>query len=80
MITKEETYTQIELLENGFVQLRKTTKIKEDGIIISRNHHRHIRTPNDTLDDLPAHISSSINEFWCDEVLENFYNLASGSI
>jgi len=80
MIEKQETYTKIELLETGYVQLRKTTKIIEDDEIISQTHHRHVRKPGDTLDDLPTHISSSISEFWHTDLIQAFEAMVSSSI
>jgi hypothetical protein len=31
MLEKQESYTKIEVIESGQVQLRKTTKVLEDG-------------------------------------------------
>jgi hypothetical protein len=35
----------IEILENGSVQVRTKTSIKEDGVELSNNFHRHIVVP-----------------------------------
>jgi len=60
MLEKEQKYTEINLTEDGSVSLRLTTTITEDGNIISKSHHREVRLLEDSLDDLPSHISSSI--------------------
>ena len=60
MLEKELKYTEINLTENGDVSLRLTTIITDSGSIISRSHHREVRGLDDSLDDLPSHISGSI--------------------
>jgi hypothetical protein len=37
----------IETLENGLVQVRTKTVIKEDGVEISSKFHRHVIAPGD---------------------------------
>jgi hypothetical protein len=37
----------IETLENGIVQVRTKTVIKEDGVEISSKFHRHVVAPGD---------------------------------
>ena len=37
----------IEVVENGCVQVRTKTAIKEDGVEISSNFHRHVVAPGD---------------------------------
>jgi hypothetical protein len=37
----------IETLENGLVQVRTKTVIKEDGVEISSKFHRHVVAPGD---------------------------------
>jgi hypothetical protein len=46
-ITKEMIVDRIEVLENGTVQIRTATKIKEDGKQISETFHRHVVAPGD---------------------------------
>ena len=60
MLEKEEKYTEINLTEDGSASLRLTTIISESGSVISRSHHREVRGLDDSLDDLPSHISGSI--------------------
>ena len=38
---------RIEVLENGCVQVRTKTTIKEDGVEISSKFHRHVVAPGD---------------------------------
>lgn len=64
MLTKEESYSRIELLESGHVQLRLTTKIIEDGNVLSEGHHRSVVTPLDDITHLPQEVQDTIVAFW----------------
>jgi len=46
-ITKEMIVDRIEVVENGSVQVRTKTSIKEDGKEISSTFHRHVVAPGD---------------------------------
>jgi len=45
MLEKVEVVDLIEALENGTVQVRTKTAIKEDGVEISSKFHRHVVAP-----------------------------------
>jgi hypothetical protein len=47
MLEKVEIVDRIEVIENGCVQVRTKTAIKEDGIEISNKFHRHVVAPGD---------------------------------
>jgi hypothetical protein len=46
-IIKEMIVDRIEVIENGSVQVRTKTSIKEDGKEISGTFHRHVVAPGD---------------------------------
>ena len=46
-LEKKITVDQVEVLENGLVQVRTKTAILEDGKEISSTFHRHIVLPGD---------------------------------
>jgi hypothetical protein len=68
MLEKQESYSSIELKEHGQVQLRKTTRIIEDGNVLSESHHREIRYPDQDVSDLPDNIQAVINAYWTQDV------------
>ena len=72
MLEKQESYSKIEVLESGVVQLRKTTKVLDDGEVISQAHHRSVVTPLDDISDLPDNVQAVCNAFWTDELIANF--------
>ena len=45
-ITKTTVADKIETLENGNVQIRTATVIKEDGTELTRTFHRHVLAPS----------------------------------
>jgi hypothetical protein len=47
MLEKIEIVDRIEVIENGSVQVRTKTAIKEDGVEISSKFHRHVIAPGD---------------------------------
>ena len=50
-ITKEEIADKIEVLEDGHVQVRIATVIKEDGTELTRSFHRHVLDPSTKTGD-----------------------------
>jgi hypothetical protein len=72
MLEKQESYSKIEVLESGVVQLRKTTKVLDDGEIISQSHHRSIVKPNDDISYLPENVQAVCNAYWTDDIRSNF--------
>jgi len=44
-LEKVEIIDRIEVVENGCIQVRTKTAIKEDGVEISSKFHRHIVAP-----------------------------------
>ncbi len=46
MITKEISYDH-SITESGHIQVRKITRIMEDGKELSKSYHRHVVSPGD---------------------------------
>jgi hypothetical protein len=70
MLEKTESYTSIDIKEMGQVSLRKTTRILDEGVVISESHHREVRTPDQDISDLPQHVQNTINAYWTQEVID----------
>jgi len=59
MLTKQITYDH-QITEEGAINVRRITRIMEDGIEISKNYHRHVVTPIDSVvgqDDMTRDLS-----------------------
>jgi len=72
MLEKQESYSKIEVLESGHVQLRKTTKVLDGGEVISQSHHRSTVTPLDDITSLPQSVQDVCNAYWTDDIRSNF--------
>ena len=72
MLEKQETYSRIEVLESGHIQLRLTTKVLDDGEVISQSHHRSVVTPLDDITSLPQSVQDVCNAYWTDDIRSNF--------
>ena len=48
-LTKETVVDKIEVLESGAVQVRVSTRVLEDGTLLSQSYHRHVLQPGDDL-------------------------------
>ena len=70
MLEKTESYTSIDIKEMGQVSLRKTTRILDEGVVISESHHREVRTPDQDISDLPQHVQNTINAYWTQDVID----------
>ncbi len=46
--TKENEY-KVEVLPNRTLQVRRSDIIKEDGVVVATNYHRHIVAPGDDV-------------------------------
>jgi hypothetical protein len=57
-LEKIVTVDRIEVLENGCVQVRTKTAIKEDGVEISSKFHRHVVAPGDDYSGEDARVQA----------------------
>ena len=76
-ITKTTTADKIETLEDGQVQVRTATVIKEDGTELTRTFHRHVLAPRTKTDGTwgdtdisgeEARVQSICNAVWTSAV------------
>jgi hypothetical protein len=58
MLEKVTSVDLIEVVENGCIQVRTKTAIKEDGVEISSKFHRHVVAPNDDYSKEDARVQA----------------------
>jgi hypothetical protein len=58
MLEKVISVDLIEVIENGCVQVRTKTAIKEDGVEISSKFHRHVVAPGDDYSKEDARVQA----------------------
>jgi hypothetical protein len=49
VLTKEEVIDRMEILEDGQIQVRKSIRVLEDGVILSQTFHRHVVEPDSDI-------------------------------
>jgi len=83
-LEKQIVVDKIEVLENGQVQVRTATVIKEDDKEINRSFHRHVLAPRtksgDTWGDTDissedARVQAIANATWTDDVKSAYETL-----
>jgi hypothetical protein len=58
MLEKVTSVDLIEVIENGSIQVRTKTAIKEDGVEISSKFHRHVVVPGDDYSGEDARVQA----------------------
>ncbi len=77
MLEKIEIVDRIEVIENGCVQVRTKTAIKEDGVEISSKFHRHVVAPGDDYSAENAKVQAICAATHTDDVIAA-YKAAQG--
>jgi hypothetical protein len=72
MLEKIEIVDRIEVLENGCVQIRTKTAIKEDGVEISNKFHRHVVAPGDDYSAEDAKVQAIASSIHTPKVVEAY--------
>ena len=69
MLEKIEVVDLIEVIENGCIQVRTKTAIKEDGVEISSKFHRHVVAPGDDYSKQDARVQAICAAVHTDEII-----------
>ena len=70
--TEENVTYQIEVLKEGQIQVRRATRIFEDGIELSKKYHRHVLAPGDNLTGQPEKVKKIAQKVWTPEVIGKY--------
>ena len=71
-LTETTKVDQLEIIENGIIQIRTATIIQRDGTEISRTFHRHIVTPGSDVSNEDAKVQAIANAIWTAEVISAY--------
>lgn len=66
---------QIEIVENGSIQVRTATIIEKDGIELTRSFHRHVKHPGQDVSEEDARVQAVANAIWTPEVIAAYQAL-----
>jgi hypothetical protein len=72
MLEKVISVDLIEVVENGSIQVRTKTAIKEDGVEISNKFHRHVVAPGDDYSAEDAKVQAICAAVHTPEVIEAY--------
>jgi hypothetical protein len=68
-LEKQVVVDKIEVTEDGTVQVRETTRIVEDGKVISQSYHRHTIAPGQDYSNDDARVQAIAQAAWTPEVI-----------
>jgi hypothetical protein len=74
-LTETTKVDQIELIENGSIQVRTATIIERDGTEISRSFHRHVKHPGEDVSNEDPKVQAIANAIWTAEVIAAYQAL-----
>lgn len=74
-LTETTKVDQIELVENGSIQVRTATIIERDGTEISRSFHRHVKHPGEDVSNEDPKVQAIANAIWTSEVIAAYQAL-----
>jgi len=72
MLEKVTSVDLIEVIENGCIQVRTKTAVKEDGVEISSKFHRHVVMPGADVTDEDAKVQAIAASIHTAEVVEAY--------
>jgi hypothetical protein len=64
MLTKETSIDRIEVLETGHIQVRRATRVIEDGVELSNTYHRWVLSPGDNLEGQDDKVRAVARAVW----------------
>jgi len=71
-LTETTKIDQIEVLENGCIQIRIATIIQRDDVEIAKTYHRHVVAPGEDISNEDAKVQAIANAIWTAEVISAY--------
>ena len=71
-LTENTNIDKIEVIENGFIQVRQATIIERDGEFVSRTFHRWVLTPDMDISNQEQKVKDIANAAWTPEVRQAY--------
>lgn len=79
-LTESTKVDQIEVVENGSIQVRTATIIERDGVEISKSFHRHVKHPGEDVSNEDSKVQAIANVIWTEEVIAEYLASQSNGI
>ena len=77
MLEKIKVISQIEITELSQIQVRESTRILENQVILSESFSRYVLNPGDDLTGQPAKVVALANALWTPEVIIKYQEVIS---
>lgn len=74
-LTETVKVDQIEVVENGSIQIRTATIIAKDGVELTRSYHRHVKHPGEDVTNEDPKVQAVANAIWTPEVISAYQAL-----
>jgi hypothetical protein len=71
-LTEKIKVDQIEVVENGSIQVRTATIIEKDGVELTRTYHRHVKHPGEDVSNEDSKVQAIANVIWTEEVIQEY--------
>lgn len=78
-LTETTKVDQIEVVENGSIQIRTATVIERDGQELTRTYHRHVKHPGEDVSGEDSKVQAIASVIWTPEVIAAYQALISGT-
>jgi len=79
-LTETTKVDQIEVVENGSIQITTATIIERDGVEISKSFHRHVKHPGEDVSNEDSKVQAIANAIWTEEVIAEYLASQSNGI
>ena len=78
-LTETTKVDQIEVVENGSIQIRTATIIQKEGIELTRTYHRHVKHPGDDISNEDPKVQAVANAIWTEEIIAAYQALIANN-
>jgi hypothetical protein len=78
-LTETTKVDQIEVVENGSIQVRTATVIEKDGVELTRTYHRHVKHPGEDISTEDSRVQAIANAVWTPEVIAAYQALIANN-
>lgn len=78
-LTETTKVDQIEVVENGSIQIRTATIIQKEGIELTRTYHRHVKHPGEDVSTEDPKVQAIANAIWTEEVIAAYQALLANN-
>lgn len=78
-LTETTKVDQIEVVENGSIQVRTATVIEKDGVELTRTYHRHVKHPGQDVSNEDPRVQAIANAIWTPEVISAYQALIAAN-